>query len=99
MSQTFCPFAGRPTDAENLMAAQEVTPPLSRSRLTPVPRRSQDFDTKHMASLGAERTEIPQRWRLMAGASWLREGSSAKIGAKTSPNPFQSRPNLDPLSI
>ena len=60
------------------MAAQEVTPPLSRSRLTPVPRRSQDFDTKHMASLGAERTEIPQRIRLMAGASWLREGSSAR---------------------
>ena len=58
------------------MAAREVTPPMSRPRLTPVPRLSQDFDTKHMASLGAERTEILQRRRLMAGASWLREGSS-----------------------
>ena len=55
-----------------LMAAQEVTPPNEPPRLTPVPRQSQDFDTKHVASLGAERTEIPQRRRLMAGASsWL----------------------------
>ena len=56
------------------MAAQEVLHHMSRSRLTPVPRQSQDFDTKHVASFGAERTEISQR---MAGASWLREGSSA----------------------
>ena len=77
VSQTFIPNRLRRIGAENLMAAQEVTPPMSRSRLIPVPRQSQDFDTKYMASLSAERTKIPQRWRLMAGASWLREGSSA----------------------
>ena len=48
---------------------------MSHPRLTLVPGLSQGFDTKHMASLGAERTEILQRRRLMAGASWLREGS------------------------
>ena len=68
MSLTIFPFAWRCIGAENLMAAQEVLHHMSRSRLTPVPRQSQDFDTKHVASLGAERTEISQR---MAGASWL----------------------------
>ena len=74
VSQTFIPNRLRRIGAENLMAAQEVLHHMSRSRLTPVPRQSQDFDTKHVASFGAERTEISQR---MAGASWLREGSSA----------------------
>ena len=69
------------------MAAREVTPPMSRPRLTPVPRLSQDFDTKHMASLGAERTEIPHRRRLMADASWLEVGPEHCKSAKTSPNP------------
>ena len=81
------------------MAAQEVLHHMSRSRLTPVPRQSQDFDTKHVASLGAERTEIPQRRRLMADASWLEVGPEHCKSAKTSPNPSESCPNLDPLSI
>ena len=74
------------------MASEEVTPPMSRSRLIPVPRQSQDFDTKYMASLGAERTKIPQRWRLMAGASWLREGSSARNWCENLTQPFPITP-------
>ena len=81
------------------MAAQEVLHHMSRSRLTPVPRQSQDFDTKHVASLGAERTEISLRRRLMAGASWLEVGPETENCAKTSPNPCESCPNLDPMSI
>ena len=71
------------------MAAQEVLHHACRSRLTPVPRQSQDFDTKHVASFGAERTEISQR---MAGASWLREGSSAKNWCENLTQPFAITP-------
>ena len=71
------------------MALEEVTSPMSRSRLTPVPRQSQDFDTKHVASLGAERTEILQR---MAGASWLREGSSGRNWCENLTQPFPITP-------
>ena len=67
------------------MAAQEVLHHMSRSRLTPVPRQSQDFDTKHVASLGAERTEISLRRRLMAGASWLEVGPRLKMVRKPHP--------------
>ena len=42
------------------MASEEVTPPMSRPRLTPAPRWSPDFNAMHVASLGAERPEIPQ---------------------------------------
>ena len=56
------------------MASEEVTPPMSRPRLTPAPRWSPDFNAMHAASLGAERPEIPQRRRRMARSSWIRSG-------------------------
>ena len=43
------------------MAAEEVTPPMSRPRLTPVPRWSRDFNIKLTASLGAEGEERESR--------------------------------------
>ena len=72
--------------------SKEVPRPNLDSRLTPVPRLPLGFDAKHMASLGAERTEIPQRIRLMAGASWLREGSSARNWCENLTQPFPITP-------
>ena len=53
------------------MALEEVTSPMSRSRLTPVPRWSRDFNAMQTASLSFG---IPQRRRLMARSSWIRSG-------------------------
>ena len=56
------------------MASEEVTPPMSRPRLTLVPRWSRDFDAMHTVSLGAETPGIRQRRRRMARSSWIRSG-------------------------
>ena len=69
------------------MASEEVTPPMSRPRLTPVPRWFRDFDAMHTASLGAETPGIRQHRRRMARSSWIRSGPGfgTEIGAKTAP--------------
>ena len=69
------------------MASEEVTPPMSRPRLTPVPRWSRDFDAMHTVSLGAETPGIRQRRRRMARSSWIRSGL---LALKLVPKPLQN---------
>ena len=68
------------------MALEEVTSPMSRSRLTPVPRWSRDFDAMHTVSLGAETPGIRQRRRRMARSSWIRSGL---LALKSVPKPLR----------
>ena len=69
------------------MASEEVTPPMSRPRLTPVPRWSRDFDAMHTVSLGAETPGIRQRRRRMARSSWIRSGL---LALKSVPKPLRN---------
>ena len=69
------------------MASEEVTPPMSRPRLTPVPRWSRDFDAMHTVSLGAEIPGIRQRRRRMARSSWIRSGL---LALKSVPKPLRN---------
>ena len=69
------------------MALEEVTSPMSRSRLTPVPRWSRDFNAMQTASLGAETPGIPQHRRCMVRSSWIQSGL---LALKSVPKPLRN---------